>query len=263
MKKKLVWLILLTYFFAYSAVATTTKNKAKNKLFQISTMSALAQGVYEGNYSYQLLMQQGDMGLGTLDGLDGEMVALDGQFFQIKASGKLSRISKEQTAPFAEVVYFSPSTFKTLKDIPNYSSLYSLINELPNKNIPYAVRIDGAFSKLAMRSFYKQKRPYPPITKAAKEQAIFKLNDTKGTIVGFWFPKYWAGIAVPGFHLHYVSEDRRIGGHILELSFQKAKISIAPLHQVSIHLPENDAFIHANLSAEDLHSSIEQAEGGK
>jgi acetolactate decarboxylase len=263
MKKGFIGFVSLMHFIPYGAMAAAAENVEKNKLFHVSTMSALAQGVYDGDYRYQELMQHGDSGLGTFEGLDGEMVAIDGQFFQIKASGQLSRVSKTQIVPFAEVVYFSPSIFKTLNNVPNYASLYQLIETLPNKNIPYMIRIEGTFSKLVMRSFYKQKKPYPPLAQAAKGEAIFKMNDTKGTIIGFWFPEYWGGIAVPGFHLHFVTEDRRIGGHILELSFHEAKASLAPLHQISIHLPEIDSFAKANLSADELHSSIEKAEGGK
>ena len=179
----------------------------KNNLFQVGTFSSLAQGVYDGDYNYKRLMQHGDFGLGTFDGLDGEMVAIDGNFYQFPASGKLILVKPTQTTPFAEVIFFKPSLYESLESIPSYSDLYNVIKKLPNKNIPYAIRIDGEFNAIKLRSFYKQKKPYPILSEAAKGQVIFHLQQVTGSMVGYWFPNYWDGIAVPGFHLHFVTTD--------------------------------------------------------
>jgi acetolactate decarboxylase len=52
-------------------------------LYQISTSSALVEGVYSGSVCSSVLLEHGDFGLGTFEDLDGEMVILDGQIYQV------------------------------------------------------------------------------------------------------------------------------------------------------------------------------------
>lgn len=257
-----IFVTILSFFLLISLAFACSMPPQKNVLFQVSTFSSLIEGVYDGDYDYKNLMQEGDFGLGTFEGLDGEMVALDGNFYQFPASGKLIHVKPEQRTPFAEVIYFKPSIYESLESIPNFSDLYKLMNKLPNKNIPYAVRIDGEFDALTLRSFYKQKKPYPLLSEAAKGQAIFNLKYVKGSMVGFWFPNYWGGIAVPGFHLHFVTADRSIGGHVLKLSIDKGKMSMAPLQQLTFHLPNTGSFSKVDLSSSDIQVSTQQIEGG-
>lgn len=263
MKKKfcnILWLLILTQFFCATFAAKNLKQQA---VFQVATIGSLTQGVYDGSYDYGHLKHHGNFGVGTFLDLDGEMVAIEGDFYQIKSNGKLKKVTSNQIVPFAEVTFFKPVFFKNLSDIFNYHNLGNQLSSMiTNKNIPYAIRIDGLFSSLKLRSLRKQKKPYPPLTQASSEQAIFNLNNVKGSIVGFWFPSYWAGIAVPGYHLHFITQDRTTGGHVLEIDLSKGKVSIEPLNQVEVYLPHINSFARANLSEKELHSAIEKAEGG-
>lgn len=234
-----------------------------NTLFQVATIGSLAQGVYDGDYRYADVMTHGDFGVGTFKDLNGEMVAVDGHFYQIEASGKLIKVSPQQVAPFAAVVHFHPSKQRNIANLNNYKTLAdTIIRFIPNKNIPYAISIKGKFDALKLRSLRKQNKPYPNLVTASKQQAIFNLHNVRGDIVGFWFPKYWAGIAVPGFHLHFVSKNRQIGGHVLGIHLARGTLAIQPIHQVEVYLPNTKTFAKANLSAENLNNSIHKAEGG-
>src|SRR5918995_4538526 len=77
--------------------------RAFHTLFQTSTIDALLEGKYDGDVSFAELEERGDFGLGTLDALDGEMVALDGGFYQVKADGQAYAIDREMRTPFAVV----------------------------------------------------------------------------------------------------------------------------------------------------------------
>ena len=55
----------------------------RDTLFQVSTIGALNVGVFGGVVDYANLKQQGDCGIGSFTGLDGEMVAVDGKFYQV------------------------------------------------------------------------------------------------------------------------------------------------------------------------------------
>lgn len=237
-------------------------NKA-NHLFQVATIGSLTRGVYDGDFHYKQLFSKGTQGLGTFEAIDGEMVALEGNYYQIKANGEVNAVDPDAIVPFAEVINFKATHTVTIANINNYDDLMSSLEKIfKNKNIPYVFQINGHFKHLQLRSLKKQAKPYPSLVDASKNQAIFNESNMKGTIVGFWFPSYWAGIAVPGFHLHFINDEKTLGGHILDLSSKNAMLSYAPIYDFTIHLPATDSFAAANLDPKSLHEDIKAAEGG-
>ena len=58
-----------------------------SEVYQISTMGALLDGVYDGDVTIRELLRHGDFGLGTFNGLDGEMLVLDGVCYQLRSDG--------------------------------------------------------------------------------------------------------------------------------------------------------------------------------
>ena len=161
---------------------------ADGTIYQVATIGSLAQGVFNGDYSYGKLKKHGDFGVGTFEDLNGEMVAIEGNYYQIEADGKLKHVNDDQIVPFAEVTFFKPNSSVVLHHVANYEDLHKQIEKIiPNKNIPYAFQINGTFKSLKLRSLRKQTKPYPLLTKAAKEQAIFDMKNIKGSIVTFGF----------------------------------------------------------------------------
>jgi acetolactate decarboxylase len=231
-------------------------------LFQVSTIGALAQGVYDGNYRYKNLALHGNFGLGTFNHLNGEMIAVDGQFFQMIPDGRLTLAKPNEKTPFAEVTFFVPQIQFTVDSIKNIEELTTLLKtKFQNKNVPYAIKINGTFDNMKLRAVYPQKKPYPTLAEAAKTQAIFNFNHTTGTIVGFWFPEYWSQIAVAGLHLHFVTADRSKGGHILELNTnERTQAELQPLQEAKILLPNDKEFSEANLSDASIAQSVQKAE---
>ena len=46
------------------------------QLFQYNTLGALMAGLYEGTMTIGELLKHGDLGIGTLDSIDGELIVL-------------------------------------------------------------------------------------------------------------------------------------------------------------------------------------------
>lgn len=90
-------------------------------LFQVSTIDALMQGVFDGFYSFNDLMARGDFGIGTFDALDGEMVALDGEYYQVRADGVAYPVQGDMTAPFAAVTRFEADQTAALENASNFT----------------------------------------------------------------------------------------------------------------------------------------------
>ncbi len=220
-----------------------------NSLFQTSTIGALMEGVYDGEMTLEDLSAYGDFGLGTVEALDGEMVGLDGQFYQIKSDGKAYLLNDSMKTPFAEVVFFQPEETMTMDGTSNLSELESYLDsKLATLNLFYGVRIDGKFGYVKTRSVPMQEKPYPPLTEAVADQKIFEFHNVEGTVVGFRCPDYAKGVNVPGYHLHFITHDRSAGGHLLDFEIEDASVSVDSISGFQMVLPQSEAFHKADLS---------------
>jgi len=84
-----------------------------HEVYQTSTIVSLVEGLYDGNVPYRDVMRHGDFGVGTFNALDGEMVALDGNFYHLRHDGTVSPVSADDLTPFAVVTRFRPNIDQT------------------------------------------------------------------------------------------------------------------------------------------------------
>ncbi len=209
-----------------------------HSLFQTSTIDALLSGNYEGDISFAELRGGGDFGLGTFDALDGEMVALDGDFYQVKADGRAYKVDERLKTPFAVVTFFEPDLHRFLAGPMSYADLCTCLDRIVgDANVCHAVRVDGFFHYVKTRSVPRQRKPYPPLVEVVKHQPIFELRDIRGSLVGFRFPDYTQGLNVPGYHLHFLTEDRRAGGHLLECRMIQGELRVDHEADLRLELP--------------------------
>jgi acetolactate decarboxylase len=229
-------------------------------LYQVSTIDALLQGVYDGVLSFRELKTHGDFGLGTIDGLDGEMLALDGNYYQIKTDGIAYHVSENMTTPFATVTHFeADENFRLEKPINLTELELYLDRNLPSENLFYAIRVDGNFSYLKARSVPKQKKPYRKLADAVSNQTVFEFENISGTLVGFRTPEYFNGINVPGYHLHFITANRSEGGHVLELELQSGTAALDTTTAFFMELPTSGNFSKVELGP-DLKAEMEIVE---
>ncbi len=223
----------------------------KDTLYQASTIDALLDGLYDGDVTFGELKKHGNFGIGTFDYLDGEMIALDGEFYQVKMDGKVYPVDGKMETPFAVVTFFEPDNTIVLNGELDLKQLEAYLDkQLPSKNIFYAIRIDGTFKYIKARSVPRQEEPFPPLVDVVKEQAIFEFQDIEGTVVGFWCPAYVKGVNVPGYHLHFINKERTAGGHLLDCRTETGKIGIDHTSDFFMELPENEEFLTADLTEE-------------
>jgi acetolactate decarboxylase len=223
----------------------------RDTIYQISTIDALLTGVYDGSTPFAELRRHGDFGLGTFDALDGEMVALDGTFYQVTADGRVHTAGDEMTTPFAVVTWFEPDTTQPVGAAVNMTELLEdLDGRYPSQNLFYGILAEGTFSRVTVRSVPAQQKPYPPLAEAVANQTVFELAGIEGSVVGFWSPGYAGGITVPGYHLHFISADRLTGGHVLDFEMAHGDVMIDSAAAFTLVLPDEPGFHHADLSAD-------------
>ncbi|MDQ1257987.1 MAG: acetolactate decarboxylase [Candidatus Hydrogenedentes bacterium] len=213
---------------------------AEDPVVQFSTIDALAAGHYEGTWRLSEARRFGDFGIGTLDGLDGETILLDGKMFQAKADGTVLSVPKKALIPFATVTHFDPAAPVRLDGAAGIEQLAALLDEaLPKGDCFCAIRIDAAWDAVTVRSCPKQCAPYRPLAEVTKEQSVFDLRNVSGTLVGFRYPKYIQGLNMPGYHFHFISDDRKTGGHVLNCQFKEATVQVDTTREFRLFLLPN------------------------
>jgi acetolactate decarboxylase len=213
---------------------------AHHTLFQTSTIDALLKGKYDGDISFAELEERGDLGLGTLDALDGEMIALEGSFYQVKADGQAYAIDKRQRTPFAVVTFFEPNLSQTLAKPMDYETFGAYLDRLVSGETScYAVRVDGWFEYVKTRSVPRQQKPYPPLAEVVKYQPTFEFHNVQGSLVGFRFPLYAQGLNLAGYHFHFITADRSAGGHVLKFQLTHGELRIDHETDLQLELPSD------------------------
>ena len=235
---------------------------AHHTLYQVSTATALVEGIYQGAVRVGTLREHGDLGLGTFENLDGEMVIVDGHFFQVRSDGSVQECGDDVLSPFAVITRFAPDAAVTIDQCPDMNHLTSRFDALRNSdNIFFALRVDGQFDYVHTRAMCRTEEGVP-LVQAAAVQPEFEFHDVSGTLVGFWTPEYAKTLNVPGYHLHFISTDRKSGGHLLQCRGANLRLQIQREGNYRIALPETEDFLKADLRR-DPAPDLAKAEGEK
>lgn len=231
------------------------------EIFQTSLMSGLIAGVYESEMTLGELFSHGDFGLGTFNDLDGELIAFDKEAHHLRSDGSASPTTPDQKTPFAVVTEFKPSVSIELEEGMDSAQIETLIDRIaPSDNHFCTIRIDGEFELVSTRTVPRQERPYKPMLEAIAEQPTFDFKESRGTMAGFRTPSYLQGVNVAGYHIHYITDERDGGGHVLEYKVKHGTLQLGVIRNMKIDLPKTDDFMQADLNPADIDEAIRQAE---
>ena len=91
-----------------------------------------------------------------------------------------------------------------------------------------------------------------PLSELGKSQFVAEYENIEGTIVGFRTPEAWQGFFVAGEHMHFISKDRSVGGHVLQLADADVSMGIATINNLHLELPTSEKFNAAKMSTDDV-----------
>ncbi|MBP3900702.1 MAG: acetolactate decarboxylase, partial [Blautia sp.] len=243
--------------------AETTDPADHEAVYQVALLQSLAQGYFDGTVSVGELKQFGDTGIGTFDGLDGEMIVLDGTVYRAAADGTVSAVEDDATVPFANITFFEEDGSITIENATDIQVLMGYLNEVVaanGKNLFYMVKVNGTFSDILVRSEPKQEKPYRLLDEAlAADQVEYEYTDINGTLVGLFCPVYMKGLNSAGWHFHFISDDLTRGGHVLQVNIASAQASYDITGNFRLFLPDNEDFQGINLGR-DMDDVIKNAE---
>lgn len=233
-------------------------------LFQHGTLAMLMGKQMQGTITVGELLQHGDTGIGTLSGLDGEVIILNGQVYQAQSDGQVNHITDETTLlPFASV-HFDKPTKKLPFNTVNFETLSDKLKDSKLHNIFSAINFHGEFPHVHVRIVPKQIEPFPSLLELSTHQPEFTRDNISGTLVGYYAPEIFNGPTAAGWHLHFLSDDKTFSGHLLDFSATNVTGNLQVFDEFVQHLPlDNTGFRNMELDLEGLHSGIEASEGGK
>ena len=247
MKLKLFFIFLL-FLLALSGSKSAAQNKFSKTIYQTSPISALVNGFDNDSFTVAEIKKHGDFGLGTFNGVNGEMIILNGKVYRADYTGKISMPDNSWQSPFVTEIYFHADTSITLKDTLSFSSLENFINKIfPSKNIICAIKIEGLFKYVQYRSEKKQTAAYSNIVDVIKQQFIYNMSNINGTMVGFYYPDYLKDVNAAGYHFHFLSLDKKLGGHVLNLMTKNIKIQIEYADNLDMRVPKAAGFYKIKL----------------
>lgn len=257
--------------------ALPAEEHAAHVAFQASTLEALVDGAYDGDLTIGELRRHGDLGLGTFDALDGEMIVLDGEVWRARADGTVERAADDARTPFAVVVPFAADATIVIEEAMEQEELIALAAAHAASAASAAdasagagdaelgsccaLRFDGRLEAVHARSVPPQRKPYPPLAEAAATQREFDLGPVDGSLAGFVFPSWAGGVELPGAHLHAITADRARGGHVLHARVGPGVLRVAEVSDLHLELPPGVELPTGGLNA-DRAATLDRLENG-
>ncbi len=230
-------------------------------LYQHGTLALLVPGLLKGTMTMGDLLKHGDTGIGTGEGLDGELIILNGKPYQVAADGKVNVVPDSFTMPFANIHYARYLPLAELENVSQDDLNEQIVSLSKAGNTFFSVKITGTFSDVKTRAVRKSEPPFHTLAQTARNQSIFTRDKVDGTLIGYYSPELFDGAAVAGFHHHFLADDRKFGGHVLDFHLDKGDVSYQLFDTFEQHLPVNDKrYMQHDFSSDDITESIHTAE---
>ncbi len=233
--------------------------KTRPPVFISAPLSALVEGIYRADTTIGHLREKGNLGIGTFNDLDGEMVLLDGKVYCLRPQGEAEVIPDDIRTPFALATQFEGDTHERFEQpIAEAAFEHAVLDLIPSPNLMYAIRIDGRFSHVRARSVPKQSN-YLPLVEIAKLQTVFEFQDVEGTIIGFYTPSFLSGVHMAGLHLHFITADRKRGGHLLGAAPNGVTLALQHAPAIELGLPMTLDFLTMS-QTRDVEADLDKVE---
>ncbi len=241
-------LILTCITLLAGCAAPQTSDKT---LYITGTYASLSHGVYDGDVTVADLKHQGDFALGNFNALDGEMVGLDGKYYQIGPGGKLNAANDSMRMPNTTATFFKPYEVIIIDKPMSYQELQQYISQqLPTQNIFYAIKLNGNFESIKARTLTKLDQPYPSTAYSTitQNEPTFDFNNVDVVMAMTYSPIQMKELVYPGYHAHFITVDGKSGGHVIDARITRGRAEVEFLPNLTVNLPQNSKYYQANFS---------------
>lgn len=211
---------------------------------QIETMHDLFAGRYDSVTTVGETFDGAVVGLGVAEGVDGEIVHVDGSTWHIPADGVPRIAPPELGMPFAVAAYGGSAVTREVPEGAGFGEVAAIVDEvLAAESVHHdysvaAVKVVAEFSHILLRSEHGQTPPYQPLGSpgSVTGEVRFEFAPWKGTLAGFRFPDVADDIVIPGLHLHGIATDHASGGHCHEFTVVRGRVYVW-IDDVEVEVP--------------------------
>jgi len=243
------------------------QNTSNEKMYQVSTLNALVLGYTREVISVGELLSHGDTGLGTFVGVNGEMIVVDGHCYKAANDGSATEVPADAGVPFAGVSFLQGHKTFDVRDISDIDQLKLLLDKTIDHdfelNSMHLLRIDGEFTKVSARSESGLQADHIELKEILRgNQKSFIFENLEGSLVALYFPDYMQGMNAAGWHFHFISADRKLGGHVFDVSIKQGVAKLDKISQMELQLPTEASFDTYELG-EASRNDIKEVEQGK
>ncbi|WP_042958478.1 acetolactate decarboxylase [Erwinia tasmaniensis] len=230
-----------------------------SKIVQFSTIGALMSGFVDGEFDFDAHKNEKMFGIGCSEGMNGELTISNGEAWEATAGEDVHKISKK-LVPFIQITNFeSENSFECdFLDEENTASI--LKKKLNIENVFIAINIHAIFNELKIRTPQKSNSKGRTALDMVNEQDVSSLTNIRGQLIGFWTPEIYGRISVPGFHLHFLSDDKKTSGHVLQYHANKAIFHFQVKNTIEIKNPTNKKYMDMSINVDLLDSLISKVE---
>ena len=242
--------------------ASAAPAQDRETIYQVALLQSLTMGYFDNVVSVKELKTHGDTGIGTFTGLNGEMIVLDGVVYRANRDCKINVMGDKEGVPFSNVTFFEKDISVKLVDVADKESLEKILNEAVAKhgrNSFYMIKLAGTFNEILVRSESGAEEPYPTLVEALKTQNEVTRQNINGTIVGLYCPDFMSSLNSTGWHFHFISSDKKFGGHVLGLNLKSGEAQLDKTDSLNMNLPKKKNFQTLDFN-KDLREDIRKAE---
>ena len=261
MKKSWVFAVLV---LSLLMIAGCSNVKDTESLNQVSLLQWLTLWDYYWSKTIKELKWLWNIGLWTFDWLNGELIMLDWVVYRANDKLEIEVPSDDEWIPFANVTFFDNDEEYELSNISSIDDLKAKLDEKVDElgnNRFYMVAISWTFNTMHVRSEKKQSEPYKTLVEVLRvDQTEKELSDVEWTVVALYTPGYMSDLNAAGWHLHFITKDRKLGGHVLGLDLNNATVVWDYTNNFKLHLPDGDFYkaLDFSVNQDDDIKEVEQ-----
>jgi acetolactate decarboxylase len=231
------------------------------ELYQFNTLGSLMSGFYDGQKTISNLRRHGSFGIGTFDQVEGEMIVLDGIVYQALGESSVRIADHNQTTPYAALTDHQADVLFEITDEHSLEEVEGkLERHLISLNLFHSIKVYGLFEEIRVRVATKTASG-TSFDIVAAHQSEYSARQILGTIVGFWTPAMYNGMSLGGFHLHFISDDKKIAGHIVDFNAKNLTAEIGQISKIQQEFPVDDeSFLRNEINFQKVSEIIDIAE---
>lgn len=222
---------------AYSHCVASRCDRIDSRLFMLGTADPpnLDAPLLEDLVPYGQILARGKTGLGTLGAGVGEAVGIDGEWWVVDESGDVHRLSPDDSTIFAATADFRPDNEGVdVSGTQCASTLQTAIDDFIGDQYPeystdlywFLLLLEADLASIEWVDFAPSVAP--------EEEA----DSLVGTLVGLRTPTYAESFGEAPYHWHFVSDNRKLVGHVQDCSITSARALVQRFRKVDQVIPE-------------------------